>query len=197
MNERLEKQIQFIIEIDKLKQIYRQTYLMDSSRTENDAEHSWHLAMMAMLLQEDAEAAQELDIFRVMRMVLIHDIVEIDAGDTYLYDEKASHDKAEREQKAADRLFGMLPDDQAQELRALWDEFEEKATPEAKFATSLDRFQPLLHNYTTKGKSWKDHNVSSDKVLNRCSEIQHGSPTLWEYAKNLIHQAVEKGYLKK
>ncbi len=195
MSKDLEKQIHFIIEIDKLKQIYRRTYLMDSSRTENDAEHSWHLAVMAMLLQEYAEA-RELDISRVMRMVLIHDIVEIDAGDTYLYDEKAAHDKVEREQKAAERLFGLLPDDQAQEFRALWDEFEEKATPEATFAASLDRFQPLLHNYTTKGKSWKDHNVTSDKVLNRCSEIRHGSSALWKYAEGLIHQAVEKGYLE-
>ena len=196
MNETLEKQIQFIIEIDKLKQIYRRTYLMDSSRKENDAEHSWHLAMLAMLLQKYAKN-QKLDILRVIKMVLIHDIVEIDAGDTYLYDEKAASDKAEREQRAADRLFGLLPDEQGRELRALWDEFEEKVTPEAKFATSLDRFQPLLHNYSTKGKSWQEHGVTSDKVLQRCSEIQIGSPTLWEYAEGLIHHAVEKGYLEK
>ena len=195
MNDTLEQQIQFIIEIDKLKQIYRRTYLMDSSRRENDAEHSWHLAMMAMLLKDSAES-QNLDIFHIVKMVLIHDIVEIDAGDTYLYDEKAALDKEEREQEAADRLFGLLPDEQGRELRALWDEFEEKTTPEAKFATSLDRFQPLLHNYTTKGKSWQEHGVTSDKVLKRCSEIQIGSPTLWKYAEGLIHQAVEKGYLK-
>lgn len=194
MIERFKQQLEFIIEIDKLKQIYRRTYIMDSSRTENDAEHSWHLALMAMLLAEYAEK-KPLDIFRIIKMVLIHDIVEIDAGDTYLYDEQAAQDKTEREQKAADRLFGLLPNDQMCEFRSLWEEFEEKATPEAKFAAALDRFQPLLHNYYTEGKSWKVHGVSSDKVIKRCSHMQEGSPTLWEHAKILIQQAVEKGYL--
>lgn len=194
MIERLKQQLEFIIEIDKLKQIYRRTYIMDSSRTENDAEHSWHLALMAMLLTEYAEK-QALDIFRIIKMVLIHDIVEIDAGDTYLYDEQAAQDKAEREQKAADRLFGLLPNDQMDEFRALWEEFEDKSTPEAKFAAALDRFQPLLHNYYTEGKSWKAHGVRSDKVIKRCSHMQEGSSVLWEHAKILIQQAVEKGYL--
>lgn len=194
MHERLEQQIAFIIEIDKLKHVYRRTFLMDGSRAENDAEHSWHLAMMAMLLSEHAQEEQ-LDILHIMKMVLIHDIVEIDAGDTYLYDEQAAHDKSEREQRAADRLFTMLPDEQAQEFRALWDEFETKETPEAKFATSLDRMQPLLHNYHTQGKSWQQHGVTSDRVLQRCSEIGIGSTALWEYAQRLIHEAVKKGYL--
>ncbi|PIE33407.1 phosphohydrolase [candidate division KSB3 bacterium] len=194
MSERLEQQIAFIVEIDKLKHIYRRTFLMDGSRTENDAEHSWHLAVMAMLLVEHAKEEQ-LDLLHIVKMVLIHDLIEIDAGDTYLYDEQAAQDKAEREQRAADRLFAMLPDEQAREFRALWDEFEEKETPEAKFATSLDRMQPLLHNYHTQGKSWQQHGVTSDRVVQRCSEIEIGSPALWEYAQNLIHQSVEKGYL--
>ncbi len=194
MSERLEQQIAFIVEIDKLKHIYRRTFLMDGSRTENDAEHSWHLAVMAMLLVEHAKEEQ-LDLLHIVKMVLIHDLIEIDAGDTYLYDEQAAQDKAEREQRAADRLFAMLPDEQTREFRALWDEFEEKETPEAKFATSLDRMQPLLHNYHTQGKSWQQHGVTSDRVVQRCSEIEIGSPALWEYAQNLIHQSVEKGYL--
>ena len=194
MHERFEKQIQFIIEIDKLKQIYRRTFLMDGSRTENDAEHSWHLALMVMLLSEYAEE-KSLDMLRMIKMVLIHDIVEIDAGDTYLYDEQAALDKAEREQKAAERLFGLLPDDQAREFQALWEEFEERTTPEAKFAAALDRFEPLLQNYTTRGKSWKQHGVTSDKVITRCSHMQEGSSVFWEYAQKLIQESVEKGYL--
>ncbi len=194
MNERFKKQLQFIIEIDKLKQIYRRTFIMDSSRTENDAEHSWHLALLVILLSEYA-AEQGLDLHRVLKMVLIHDIVEIDAGDTYLYDQQAAQDKAEREQQAADRLFGLLPEDQAQELRELWDEFEARESPESKFAASLDRFQPLLHNYYTKGISWQKHGITSDQVIARCAHIQDGAPLLWEYAENLIQQAVEQGYL--
>ncbi len=194
MNERLKKQIEFIIEIDKLKQIYRRTVLMDGSRLENDAEHSWHLAVMAIILPEYA-AQKNLDILRVIKMVLIHDVVEIDAGDTYLYDEQATKDKVEREQKAADRLFRLLPEDQAEEFRTLWEEFEERATPEAKFAASLDRFQPLLHNYVTEGKSWKKHGVTSDKVMQRGQHMREGAPTLWEHAKTLIQHSVEKGYL--
>ncbi len=194
MHGRLEQQIAFIMEIDKLKQVYRQTFLMDGSRKENDAEHSWHLAVMAMLLTEHANDGR-LNILHIIKMVLIHDLVEIDAGDTYLFDDQAAQDKAEREQRAADRLFNLLPDDQAQEFRALWDEFEAKNTPEAKFATSLDRMQPLLHNYHTQGKSWQQHGVTSEQVLQRAAEIATGSSVLWEYARRLIHQAVEQGYL--
>jgi len=194
MNERLRQQLAFIIEIDKLKQIYRQTILMDGSRTENDAEHSWHLAVMAILLAEYA-AQKKLDIFRVVKMLLIHDVVEIDAGDTYLYDEHAAKDKVAREQQAADRLFPLLPEDQAQEFRRLWEEFEARATPEAKFAASLDRFQPLLHNYVTQGQSWKEHGVTSDKVERQQGQVLgEGAPILWEHAERLIREAVEKGY---
>jgi putative hydrolase of HD superfamily len=194
MPERLKKQIEFIRELDKLKQIYRRTYLLDSSRTENDAEHSWHIAVMALLLSEYA-THQYLDLFRVVKMLLIHDIVEIDAGDTYLYDEQASQSKAQREQEAADRLFHLLPEDQATAFRMLWEEFEQRATPEAKFAASLDRFQPLLHNYLTEGKAWKKHGVTSDRVIQRCQHIQDGAPTLWAYAETLIQQAVAQGFL--
>lgn len=194
-NERLERQIEFITEIDKLKHIKRQTILMDGSRKENDAEHSWHLGVMAMLLSEHA-ADKDLDLLKVMKMVLIHDLVEIDAGDTYCYDEKGNEDKAEREQKAADRIFNILPEDQAREMRALWEEFEERKTAEAQFAAALDRFQPLLHNYKTKGKSWREHGVTKDKVLKRKESIESGSAILWKCAEKFINESVEKGYLK-
>ena len=194
--EKLKKQIAFIIEIDKLKHIFRQTFLMDASRRENDAEHSWHLAVMAILLAEYAED-EHLDVLRVVKMVLIHDIVEIDAGDTYCYDEEGAKDKAEREQKAADRLFNMLPSEQAEEFRILWEEFEACATPQARFAASLDRFQPLLHNYETKGQSWKEHRITSSQVLERNKPIQNGAPLLWQYTEELIADAIDKGYLKR
>jgi len=194
MNDRLSKQIDFIRELDKLKQIYRRTFLLDGSRTENDAEHSWHIAVMAILLAEYAPY-EHLDLFRVLKMLLLHDIVEIDAGDTYLYDEQAGQSKAQREQEAADRLFQLLPVDQAAAFRTLWEEFEQRATPEAKFAASLDRFQPLLHNYLTEGKAWKKHGVTSDRVIQRCQHIQDGAPTLWAYAETLIQQAVAQGFL--
>jgi putative hydrolases of HD superfamily len=194
MTERFRQQLDFIQEIDTLKHVYRRTYLLDGARLENDAEHSWHLAVMVLLLTEYA-AEQPLDTLRMVKMVLIHDLVEIDAGDTYLYDEQAGRDKAEREQRAADRIFRLLPEDQAMEFRALWDEFEARATPEAQFAASLDRFQPLLHNYATKGKSWKEHGIRSEQVIQRCQHIQDGSPQLWAYAEALIQRSVEAGYL--
>ncbi len=194
MNARFEQQLEFLVEIDKVKQIFRRTLLMDQSRTENDAEHSWHLAVMAIILREYA-ATPSLDIARVLNMVLIHDLVEIDAGDTYLYDEQAAQDKDEREQKAAERIFALLPDDQAQEFRALWEEFEQRETPEAQFAASLDRFQPLLHNYKTQGESWKKHGIRREQVLQRGQQMQAGSPFLWKYAQILIERSVKSGYL--
>lgn len=195
MEERLQKQIDFIIEIDKLKHIYRQTILMDGSRQENDAEHSWHLAVMAIFLSEYAKEA-DLDLLKVLKMVLIHDLVEIDAGDTFCYDEQGYLDKAEREQKAAARIFKLLPADQAREIRELWEEFEERQTPEARFAAALDRVQPLLHNYHTKGHAWQKHGTTSDKVLERCKYIGDSSPLLWKYIQKIIQDSVEKGYLK-
>ncbi|MGI6307804.1 MAG: HD domain-containing protein [Dethiobacteria bacterium] len=193
---RFKKQLEFIIEIDKLKQVYRQTFLMDSSRKENDAEHSWHLAMMSILLAEHA-LHQNLDITRVLKMVLIHDLVEIDAGDTYCYDqERLGGSSLEREQKAAKRLFGLLPSEQAREFHELWTEFEQRQTPEACFAAALDRFQPLLHNYMTKGKSWQEHGITNEQVIARNKYILEGSAVLWDYALGMIQKAVEKGYLE-
>lgn len=195
-DEKLEAQIAFIVEVDKLKRIMRRTYLMDNSRHENDAEHSWHLAVMALLLSEYA-AGEHIDIGRVIKMVLIHDIVEIDAGDTFCYDEAGQEGRLEKERMAAERIFAILPDEQAERLRSLWDEFEERRIPEARFAAALDRLQPLLHNYFTCGYAWKENGVTSQMVIERNKHIKEGSPELWRYAEHLIADAVAKGYLEK
>lgn len=192
---RLSRQWDFIREIDKLKRVLRRTLLMDGSRYENDAEHSWHLAVMAVLLREHANEPG-LDIGRVIRMVLVHDIVEIDAGDTYCYDEKGNVGKVEREKVAADRLFGLLPGDQKTEMMALWDEFEARATPEAKFAAALDRVQPLMHNHGTGGVVWKAHGVKAGKVIERNRHVEEGSLRIWEFAESMIRDAVKRGYLE-
>jgi putative hydrolases of HD superfamily len=191
--ERLTEQLAFVLEIDKLKQVDRQTYLLDGTRKENDAEHSWHLAVMALLLSEYAR--EKVDLLKVLKMVLLHDLVEIDAGDSFCYDEEANCGKEEREGKAADRLFGLLPAAQGQEFRLLWEEFEARKTPEACFAAALDRLQPLLHNFHTRGKSWLEHGVSRDQVLARNSQIAEGSPVLWQYAVRFLQEAVDRGYL--
>ncbi|MEM7029086.1 MAG: HD domain-containing protein [Chloroflexota bacterium] len=193
--DRLKQQIDFIIEIDKLKGIVRQTHLVHVERQENVAEHSWHLAMLAMTLAEHAN--EPVDVSRVMKMVLIHDIVEIDAGDTFAYDTTGGLDQAEREQKAADRLFNLLPSDQATEYRALWNEFEARQSPDAKFAKALDRLMPLMHNYFSQGKGWKQHGIRHDQVMNYNRHMHEGSETLWHYAQSFIKDAVEKGYLKR
>ncbi len=195
VGDRLLQQLGFIREIDKLKKVSRRTLLMDGSRYENDAEHSWHLAVMALLLKEHGNDAT-MDITRVIKMVLIHDLVEIDAGDTYCYDEKGNIDKVARETVAANRIFGLLPADQQGDLRVLWEEFEERKTPEAKFAAALDRVQPLMHNYHTQGVVWRDHGVSSTKVRARNRHVEEGSRSLWTFAEALIQDAVERGYLK-
>ena len=192
--DRLASQIRFIVEIDRLKSVLRQTHLMDGSRRENDAEHSWHLAVMALLLREYA-AEQGVDVSRVVAMVLVHDLVEIDAGDTFCYDEAGNADKPEREQRAAGRIFAILPPDQAREMRGLWDEFEARATPEARFAAALDRLQPQLHNYHTQGATWREHGVTADQVVARNRHMADGAPALWDYAQQLIREAVERGYL--
>lgn len=178
--ERLEQQFAFLQEIDKEKQITRQTYLADGSRKEGDAEHAWHLAVMTLLLSEYANS--EIDVLRTMSMVLIHDLVEIDAGDTYAYDEAGKETQARREQLAAERIFGLLPEDQGRRLRALWEEFEARETPEAKFARSMDNLQPLLLNHASGGKSWAEHGVRLEQVLGRNRPTPEGSRTLWEYA---------------
>lgn len=195
-NERLRKQLQFILEIDKLKTILRQSPLTDQSRKENDAEHSWHLAVMAILLSEYAKE-RHMDIFHVVKLVLIHDLVEIDAGDTFCYDKIGNREKLARETQAADRIFNILPRDQAGEIRTLWDEFEARQTPEACFAVALDRLQPLLLNFHTQGGTWREHDIHRQQVIQRNSPMKDGAPTLWEYAEKLIDEAVEKGMLKK
>lgn len=193
--ERLRKQMEFVAEIDKLKTVLRQTLLTDASRQENSAEHSWHLAVMALVLSEYA-LDDRLDLVRVIKMVLVHDLVEIDAGDTYCYDEGANEDKEEREAAAADRIFGLLPEDQAKELRDLWEELDARETAEAKFAGALDRLQPLLNNYRTGGLMWKKHGIAKDQVYRRNQPMEEGAPALWQYAESMILDAIAKGWLK-
>lgn len=195
-NERLLKQIQFIVEIDKAKQIFRQNVVIGTTRRENDAEHSWHLAVMAILLSEHS-IAEEIDVFKVIKMVLIHDLVEIYAGDTFCYDEKANEGKAQREKLAAERLFNILPLDQAKEIWDLWREFEDKKTSEACFAACLDRLQPLILNYNTDGYTWKRPEVNSTKVLKRNEPLKENTPLLWEYINEVIEDSIRKGYLRK
>jgi len=195
MIDRLRRQMGFIMEVDKLKEIFRQSIVSSGVRYENDAEHSWHISLMAILLSEHAN--ERVDVLRVVKMLLIHDIVEIDAGDTYNYDEEALLDKREREEAAAERLFGLLPDDQRDEFMELWEEFEEKKTPEARYAAALDRLQPMLLNYMTQGRSWIDHGVTSDMVFRKNRHIEEGSEALWDFAEEMLNDCIEKGYLKK
>ncbi len=192
---RLEQQINFIMEVDKIKKITRQTYLSDGSRPENDAEHSFHLAMMCFLLKEYAN--EEIDVLHTMEMVLIHDVIEIDAGDTYAYDSLGNQSKREREVKAAERIFNLLPEDQASYVRALWDEFEEGATPEARFANALDKIQPLLLNDASGGDTWKSHGINISQILKRNERTPKGSEALWEYCKPILEQNIEKGNISK
>ncbi|MBN2282968.1 MAG: HD domain-containing protein [Deltaproteobacteria bacterium] len=191
---RLEQQVRFSIEIDKLKGVDRQTLLTDGSRRENSVEHSWHIAVMASLLREYSRSP-DLDVERVVRMVLIHDIVEIDAGDTYCYDEKTGRDRPERERKAADRIFALLPPDQEREFRGLWEEFEEGRTAESQFAAALDRLQPVIHNYCTGGRMWRENSITRPQVMNRISPVKEAAPLLWEFVSTLIDDAVAKGFL--
>lgn len=188
-----EKQISFIMELDKIKKIGRQTYLSDASRKENDAEHSWHLALMAFVLADYAN--EKIDVLKTIKMVLLHDVIEIDAGDTYAYDTEGNKTKRERELKAADRIFGLLPKEQEREYRGLWDEFEEMETAEAKFANTLDKVQPLFLNDASDGKSWEEHGVRKNQVLARNERTHEGSEKLWAYAKSLIEKNVKAGKL--
>jgi putative hydrolase of HD superfamily len=192
--DRLAQQIQFIIEIDKLKGILRQTLLIDESRRENSAEHSWHLALMAVLLIEYAPAG--VDLLSAIKMLLIHDLVEIDAGDTFCYDLQGNETKAEREMQAAIRLFGMLPPEQGAELKEIWHEFEARETATAKFAAALDRLQPVLHNQQTRGGTWQLHNINRAQVQQRVSPIETGAPKLWSFVQKLLDDCVEEGYLE-
>lgn len=190
--ERLDQQIAFCKEIDKEKFIGRQTYLTGATRKENDAEHAWHMAIMTLLLSEYAN--EKIDVLKTISMLLIHDLVEIDAGDTYAYDEKAKLSQRERELKAADRIFSMLPKDQGTKLRSLWDEFEEGTSPEAEFAHTMDNIQPTMLNAATNGQAWKERGVHLSQILKRNSNTAAGSQTLWDYAfQNFIQPNVEKG----
>lgn len=191
--ERLQKQMDFIVEVDKVKQIIRQTYLSDASRKEDDAEHSWHLALMAVLLSEYSN--EEVELKKVVPMVLIHDLVEIDAGDTYAYDEAGAQTKVERETKAADRIFGMLPEDQGRWFRDLWDEFEAYESADAKFAHVLDNCQPLLLNDASNGRSWAEHGVRKSQIYKRNEHTSEDSREIWKYMQKLIDKHVELGHV--
>lgn len=190
--ERLQKQFAFILEMDKEKQIERRTHIHGYSRHETDAEHAWHMALMVMLLSEYAN--EKIDVLHTIEMLLIHDLVEIDAGDTYAYDAKGNETKAERELAAAERIYGLLPEDQGKRLRALWDEFEESKTPEAKFAHVMDNIQPMMLNAANDGKDWKSHGVRLEQILKRNEITPEGSSEIWTYAKdNFIAPHIAKG----
>lgn len=193
--ENLLKQVEFIKEIDKIKYIQRKTKLFNSDRHENDAEHSWHLAMMTLVLAEHSD--KPVDILKVVKMVLIHDIVEIDAGDTFIYASTKNHTNTEEELLAAHRIFGILPEKQAKEFVAIWQEFEEGSTDEAKFARAMDRFEPLLQNTSNNGGTWEEFDVSFQTVYDKKKVIKNGSSSIWSYAENLLNESVEKGILKK
>jgi putative hydrolase of HD superfamily len=191
--DRLARQVAFLVECDRLKEIFRQTLNSQSRRQENDAEHSWALCLFVITLA--GHANEPVDVLRVLRMLLLHDIVEIDAGDTFAYDAARMADQHEREACAAERIFGLLPADQAAEFRALWDEFEAKQTAEAKFASAIDRFQPMLLNCLTEGAAWNRHGVTRDMVLARNAHVADGSRVIWEYASAMIERAVAAGHL--
>lgn len=192
--QRLERQMQFIIEADKLKEVFRQSLVTQSKRRENSAEHSWHFALMIIILAEHSNH-QPLDVLRILKMVLIHDLVEIDAGDTYAYDTVNMADQHEREARAADRIFGLLPPDQAAEYRSLWDEFEARQTPEARFAAACDRFHPMLLNCLTGGVTWRKHGVTRSQVIARNQHAALGSERIWAYAHRMVEAAVARGDL--
>ena len=191
----LSRQIAFIKEIDKLKYITRKTRLFNSDRHENDAEHSWHLAMMILVLAEHSN--EKIDILKVLKMVLIHDIVEIDAGDTFLFDTKKNHTNTEEELKAAKRIFGLLPEEQATEFIAIWEEFEAFETPEAKFARSIDHFEPMLQNDSNEGGTWAEFDVPYQTAIDKKSPMKEGSKPLWDYAKGVLDDNMERGIFKR
>ncbi len=195
MTERLARQLAFLTEVDRMKSVLRQSPLMDKSRRENDAEHSWHIALMALTLREYA-AADNVDIGRVMKMALVHDLVEIYAGDTFAYDTTGYEDKLEREQASADRVFGLLPPDLGTEYRSLWEEFDRMETPDALYASAIDRFQPFFLNAKTDGYTWVRHGgIQVSKVYQRMEPVRTAIPALWAFVEQVIRDALEKGYL--
>ena len=193
----LRRRIKFLCEIDKVKSVFRHTLLMDGSRRENDAEHAWHCAVMALVFSGLSKGAKPLDLLKVLKMILIHDIVEIDCGDAFLYDEKKRLLRKKQEPIAAKRLFGLLPRTQAAEYLRLWQEFENRTTPEARFAAAIDRFQPVLHNYKTRGKVWRRAVVKPDQVLAKNRHIADGAPLLWKYVQEMVKDGIRKGYFRK
>lgn len=190
---RLLEQLQFLVELDQAKSILRRTYLMDGSRREDTAEHLWHAAMAAMLLAEHSD--QPVDPSKLVAMLLVHDVVEIDAGDTFVYDADANADKAEREQRAAERLFGLLPGEQGARLRALWEEHEQRQTPEARMAAAIDRLLPIMANRATGGRAWREHGISSSQVREVNAHVGEGSTALHQVVMGLITGAVDDGDL--
>jgi len=195
IDNRLKKQIEFAVEIDKMKTILRKSAIISEPRRENNAEHSWHFATMAMLLYEYAYT-DKVDLTRVLKMALIHDLVEIYAGDTFAFDKQANQDKEEREAKAADKIFGMLPEGQGKEYRALWEEFDAMKTPDSLYAAAIDRLQPFLLNHNTEGHTWKLGNVTKQQVYDRIAPVKTALPALWEFVETVIDAAIEKGYIK-
>lgn len=192
-NADLARRIEFIIEIDKMKTVLRRTLIADGSRCENDAEHSWHLAVMAMVLKD--YAAQDVDIGRVIQMALVHDLVEVYAGDTFAYDAAGNADKAQREAAAADKLYALLPGPQGDEFRALWEEFDLKQSPEARFAAAMDSLQPIINNYLTDGHTWKNGAVRSAQVLERNAPVRTAVPEAWKIVTGIVDASVKKGIL--
>jgi putative hydrolase of HD superfamily len=192
--ERLQRQIRFLLEADKLKTVFRRNYLTDGSRTENDAEHSWYFALAALVLCETAR--DPIDLLRVLRIALIHDLVEIDAGDTFIYDEAAKRSQAEREERAAQRIFGLLPEEQGNELLALWREFEAGRSPEARYARAIDRLAAVIMNHASGGKAWREHGVSKDRILAINQVSEKGAPALWEHIQSIVEDAAARGMIE-
>lgn len=193
--ERLKQQLSFLMEIDRQKEIIRQTYLSDGSRKETDAEHAWHLAMMCVILSEYAN--EPVDVPRTVMMLLVHDLVEIDAGDTYAYDAAGNATKRQREEKAAERIYGLLPKEQGSMLRELWEEFEAMETPEAKFANALDKIQPVLLTDQAQGKSWREHQIKESQIMQRNARTHEGSEVLWDYIRDVIEKNVDAGFIRR
>ena len=194
MDARLRGQLDFIIEIDKMKNVFRRTLIMDGSRHENDAEHSWSLAMMAMTLAE--YAAEPIDLDRAVKMTLVHDLVEVYAGDTFAYDTESNKTKEKREKEAADRLFALLPAEQGNEFRGLWEEFDAMETPDSRFAAAVDRLEPLMCNHLTEGHTWVKYDVTADSIYQRMAPIKTALPKLWEYVESIIAAGIERGYIR-
>ena len=193
-NDRLLSQVTFILEVDKMKNVLRQTLITDGSRRENDAEHSWHLALCAMVFME--YGPKGLDMEKVLKMCIVHDLVEIYAGDTFAYDVKGNEDKALREEQAADKLFALLPKEQGAEIRALWERYDAMEDKEACYANAMDRLQPLLHNWATQGHTWRAGNVKKAQVLKRMDMVRQATPEIWPFVLSIIEGGIEKGYIK-